>query len=79
MDENESDMLTKILSMEKLIACRRKTGLVDFPPYRCGGGVCYQSLSLMMGEMGEKPKLAERPNGVGLMRVGRMVKYIYSC
>ena len=30
-DDNGSDMLTKILSMEKLIACRRKTSLVDFP------------------------------------------------
>ena len=29
IDENGSDMLTKILSMEKLVACRRKTGLVD--------------------------------------------------
>ena len=30
-DENRSDMLTKTLSMETLIACRLKTGLVDFP------------------------------------------------
>ena len=31
-DENGSDMLTKILSMEKLVVFRKKTGLVDSPP-----------------------------------------------
>ena len=31
IDENGSDMLTKILSMEKLIVCQLKTGLVDSP------------------------------------------------
>ena len=31
IDDNGSDLLTKILSMEKLVACRRKTGLVDSP------------------------------------------------
>ena len=30
-NENGSDMLTKVLSMEKLVACRQKTGLVDSP------------------------------------------------
>ena len=30
-DDNGSDMLTKILSMEKLVSCWRKTGLVDSP------------------------------------------------
>jgi ATP-binding cassette subfamily B (MDR/TAP) protein 1 len=31
-DENGSDMLTKTLSMEKLVACRQMVGLVDSPP-----------------------------------------------
>ena len=31
VEENESDMLTKILSMEKLVVCRKKIGLVDSP------------------------------------------------
>ena len=31
-DENGPNMLTKLLPMEKLVACRRKTGLVDSPP-----------------------------------------------
>ena len=31
-DEKGSDMLTKVLSMEKLVVCRRRTGLVDSPP-----------------------------------------------
>ena len=30
--ENGSDMPTKVLSMDKLVACRRMTGLVDSPP-----------------------------------------------
>ena len=29
-DDNGSNILTKILSMEKLVACRRKTDLVDY-------------------------------------------------
>ena len=36
-DDNGLDMLTKILSMEKLVACRRKTGLVDSPHTRVKG------------------------------------------
>ena len=36
-DDNEPTMLTKMLSMEKLIACRRKTGLVDSPHTRVKG------------------------------------------
>ena len=36
-NDNGSDMLTKTLSMEKLIACQRKTGLVDSPPTRVEG------------------------------------------
>ena len=36
-NDNGSDMLTKTLSMEKLIACQRKTGLVDSPPTRVKG------------------------------------------
>ena len=31
-DENGSDMLTKVLPMEKLVVCRQRTGLVDSPP-----------------------------------------------
>ena len=38
--ENGSDMLTKILSTEKLIACLLKTGLVD-SPIRREWGFCY--------------------------------------
>ena len=33
-NKNGSDMLIKILSMEKLVACQQKTGLVDSPPTR---------------------------------------------
>ena len=31
-NENGSNMLTKILSMEKLVACRKRIGLIDSPP-----------------------------------------------
>ena len=30
--KNGLDMLTKVISMEKLVACRRTTALVDSPP-----------------------------------------------
>ena len=36
-NDNELDMLTKTLSMEKLVACRRKAGMVDSPPTRVKG------------------------------------------
>ena len=36
-DENGSTMLNKFLSMEKLVVCRRRAGLVDSPPTRVKG------------------------------------------
>ena len=38
-DENGSDMLTKVLSEEKLNACRQRVGLTKYP-FRSEGGVC---------------------------------------
>ena len=37
IDENGLDILTKILSMEKLVACRQRIGSVDSPSTRVKG------------------------------------------
>ena len=56
IDDNGSDMITKILSMEKLVACWRKTGLVNSPHTGVKGEFFCVKLSLLMGESSEKPK-----------------------